>query len=129
MHSSLISRVASIDADSFVHFAKEIPQRAANLYVDEAYSPANMAQLVLALAKHSQGGLWLESEPTLLDACHQMIIKVQVNVFWQRVGTSTLPMVVYNALRVPLTLAPNHVIEHALARRSCCTARSIWKRT
>ena len=43
MHSSLISRVASIDADSFVHFAKEIPQRAANLYVDEAYSPANMA--------------------------------------------------------------------------------------
>ena len=94
MHSSLMSRVASIDADSFVHFAKEIPQRAANLYVDEAYSPANMAQLVLALAKHSQGGLWLESEPTLLDACHQMINSVQGNIFG-RVGASTLPMAVY----------------------------------
>ena len=57
MHSSLMSWVASIDADSLVHFAKEIPQRAAHLHVDEAYSPANMAQLVLALAMHSQGGL------------------------------------------------------------------------
>ena len=43
MHSSLMSWVASIDADSFVHFAKEFPRRAANLYVDEAYTPANMA--------------------------------------------------------------------------------------
>ena len=45
-----------MDADSFVRCAKETPQRAANLYVG-ALSPANMAQVVLALEKVSEGGL------------------------------------------------------------------------
>ena len=57
MHASLMSWVASMDADSFVRCAKETPQRAANLYVDGALSPANMAQVVLALEKLSEGGL------------------------------------------------------------------------
>ena len=56
MHASLISWVASMNADSFVRSAKEIPQRAANLYADGASSPANIAQVVLALEKLSEGG-------------------------------------------------------------------------
>jgi len=46
-----------MDVDSFVHCAKETPQRAASLYVDGALSPANMAEVVLALEKLSEGGL------------------------------------------------------------------------
>ena len=51
MHASLVSWVASMDADSYVHFATETPQQAANLYVDDALSSANMAQLFAALAR------------------------------------------------------------------------------
>ena len=57
MHVPLMSWIASMDSDRSVHFAKTNPQRAANLYVDGALSPANMAQVVLALKKLSQGGL------------------------------------------------------------------------
>ena len=57
MHVPLMSWIASMDSDRSVHFAKHIPQRAANLYVDGALSPGNMAQVVLALKKLSQGGL------------------------------------------------------------------------
>ena len=46
-----------MDTDSFVSPVKETPQRAANLYVDGALSPANMAEVVLALEKLSHGGL------------------------------------------------------------------------
>ena len=63
MHVALMSWVASMDADSFVYFAKEIPQRAANLYVDGALSSANMPEVVLALEKLSEGGLQLDIEP------------------------------------------------------------------
>ena len=52
-----------MDVDSFVRCAKETPQRAANLYVDGALSPANMAEVVLALEKLSEGGLQLDIEP------------------------------------------------------------------
>ena len=52
-----------MDTDSFVCSVKEIPQRAANLYVDGALSPANMAEVVLALEKLSEGGLQLDIEP------------------------------------------------------------------
>ena len=45
MHASLMSGIASFVADSFVHFAKDIPRGAANLYDDGALSPANVAQL------------------------------------------------------------------------------------
>ena len=48
-HVLLMSWVASMDADSFVHFAKEIPQQAGNLCVDGALPPANIAEIVLAL--------------------------------------------------------------------------------
>ena len=57
MHVPLMSWIASMDSDRSVHFSKQIPQRAANLFVDGALSPANMAQVVLALKKLSQGGL------------------------------------------------------------------------
>ena len=57
MHVPLMSWIASMDSYRSVHFAKQIPQRAANLYVDGALLPANMAQVVLALKKLSQGGL------------------------------------------------------------------------
>ena len=53
VHVSPMSWVASMDADSFANFAKEIRQRAANLHVDGALSLANMAQVVLALEKLS----------------------------------------------------------------------------
>ena len=59
MHASLMSWVASMDADSFVRSSKETPQGAANLHADGASSPANMAQVVLAVENLSQGGLWL----------------------------------------------------------------------
>ena len=55
MHASLMSWVASMDVDSFVRCAKETPQRAANLYVDGAFSPADVVQVVLALEQLSQG--------------------------------------------------------------------------
>ena len=57
MHVPLMSCIASMDSDRSVHFAKQIPQRAANLYVDGALSPANMAEVVLALEKLSEGRL------------------------------------------------------------------------
>ena len=57
MHASLVSWVASMYVDSCVRSAKETPQRAANLYVGGALPPANMAQIVLALEKLSEGGL------------------------------------------------------------------------
>ena len=55
VHASLMSWVASMDVESLACCTKEIPQRAANLYVDGALSPANMAQVVLALEKVSEG--------------------------------------------------------------------------
>ena len=54
-----------MDTDSFVCSVKEIPQRAANLYVDGVLSPANMAEVVLALEKLSEGGLQIDIEPNL----------------------------------------------------------------
>jgi len=39
-----------MDTDSFVCSVKEIPQRAANLYVDGALSPANMAFATASLS-------------------------------------------------------------------------------
>ena len=47
-----------------------------------------MAQVVFALDKLSGGGIYLEIEPKLLDAYHQMINKVQVIIFgrdWEQV--------------------------------------------
>ena len=88
MHVPLMSWIASMDSDRSVHFAKQIPQRAANLYVDGALSPANMAQVVLALKKLSQGGLQLDIEPKLLDAYHQLGNEGQVHFFgreWEQV--------------------------------------------
>ena len=41
-----------MDTDSFV-----CPVKAANLYIDGALSPANMAEVVLAVEKLSEGGL------------------------------------------------------------------------
>ena len=57
MHASLMSWVASTDVDSCVRSAKETPQRAANLYVDGALSPANMMHVPLALEKLSADDL------------------------------------------------------------------------
>ena len=77
-----------MNADNSVHFAKDIPQWAANLYVDSALSMANMAQVVFALEKLSGGGIYLKIEPKLLDAYHQMINKMQGNIFgreWEQV--------------------------------------------
>ena len=54
-----------MDTDRFVCSVKEIPQRAANLYVDGALSPANIAHVVLALEKLYEDGLQLEIEPQL----------------------------------------------------------------
>ena len=39
-----------------------------------------MAQVVFALEKLSGGGIYLKIEPKLLDAYHQMINKMQVNI-------------------------------------------------
>ena len=52
-----MSWVALMAADVFIHFAKEISQRTANLYVDGALSLANMAEVVFALEKLSLDGL------------------------------------------------------------------------
>ena len=56
MRVSVMFQVTSMDADSFVHFAKTISKRVASLHADSALPIASMAQAVLALQMLSQNG-------------------------------------------------------------------------
>ena len=87
MHVSLMSWVASMDADSFVHFAREIPQRAANLYDNDALSPANVAQVVRSLEGLSEGGSWFEIESKL----DMLIVKLRPMPLTRREGLARCP--------------------------------------
>ena len=69
-----------MDVSSCVQLAKTISKHAAILHAEGALSTAGVSQVVVALRKILRLGSFLDTEPKLLDAYHQMINMVQIHV-------------------------------------------------
>ena len=70
-----------------------------------------MAQAVFALDKLSGGGIYLEIEPKLLDAYHQMVKEVQVNFCLAESGSKC---------------AANDRVQWRTSMRNVCAKQCYW---